>query len=631
MVFSKHILTDSSKSVISFLIAVASISSFGSEPVRLDEYSPQLDLSPQMAYLVDDANQLSYQDVLHVQDESWRRTEQPVPSFGFSRSTYWFKIELQNRSAEIRTPLLEIANAMLNQLDLYQTVDQQLMQQFSTGTDLPFSQRPIAHRYFLFPLTLQPDSVSVIHVRVQSNGSVRLPITLWDSDAFHERNQIDMLAIGAYFTVLLLALGYILVTTITIPHSAMFALAGFISCFGLFQLATLGVGLEYVWTEYPAMNELSTVFSICFGLAFACWFTLLVLDLKHHSVAARRFLEVMILLPLLTAAAYLLLPYHMIAPWAAALVVPASLGMLFIGLVGSSRGYKSARHFTLSWLVLLIGIVVLSLNRFAVLPSNAFTEQAAVIGFIGMMMMMAWAFSADINKLRFHYEKIELSAERLARAQQETISARLEDQVKERTRELEEALSELSDSNATLMELSTIDSLTSVKNRHYFDEIYLQEWKRATRENYPLSLLLLDIDHFKNVNDTYGHLAGDDCLRSVAQNIQHVLRRPADILARYGGEEFVVVLPYTANENAFQLADQIRKQIESTTIEADGFDIQLTISIGVSTVIPHEEDEQRDLIFSADIALYEAKRSGRNMVRNAGYLQVHRTGTNAQD
>ena len=172
-----------------------------------------------------------------------------------------------------------------------------------------------------------------------------------------------------------------------------------------------------------------------------------------------------------------------------------------------------------------------------------------------------------------------------------------------------------------------MDAVTGIKNRHYFDTVFDTEWRRASREQYPISILLLDIDHFKLVNDRYGHLAGDECLHEVAATISTTVKRPADILARYGGEEFVAVLPYVENDKAMSFADQIRARIEARTYVADGHEINITVSIGVCTVTPGEKDERKDIISAADIALYEAKGAGRNQVCNAGQLTVHTSNT----
>ncbi|PCI36526.1 MAG: hypothetical protein COB53_09185 [Elusimicrobia bacterium] len=141
-----------------------------------------------------------------------------------------------------------------------------------------------------------------------------------------------------------------------------------------------------------------------------------------------------------------------------------------------------------------------------------------------------------------------------------------------------------------------------------------QEWGRAIRQKYPITLLLLDIDKFKKVNDTYGHLAGDESLAAVAKAIDSSFNRPSDVVARYGGEEFVVILPYVERSNAGRMAEQVRSCIERLSIHADGFEIKLTVSIGQVTLIPVDDMIPREIIARADQALYKAKSMGRNRV-----------------
>ncbi len=198
--------------------------------------------------------------------------------------------------------------------------------------------------------------------------------------------------------------------------------------------------------------------------------------------------------------------------------------------------------------------------------------------------------------------------------EQRGLKNKLEMKVQERTQELNTALQKLSRAHDMLKELTTIDAVTGIKNRQFFDESYAVEWKRAARQRYPISLLLLDLDHFKMVNEAHGHLVGDECLHSVATGIASKLKRPADILARYGGEEFVIILPHTYNSNAYLLAEQIRGHVETLPIAADGNEIHITISIGVATMTPHQDNNRKELIAAADTALYEAKDVGRNKV-----------------
>jgi diguanylate cyclase len=126
--------------------------------------------------------------------------------------------------------------------------------------------------------------------------------------------------------------------------------------------------------------------------------------------------------------------------------------------------------------------------------------------------------------------------------------------------------------------------------------------------------MLLDIDHFKGVNDTYGHLAGDACLQSVAQCIDELFNRPSDVVARYGGEEFIVIMPYIRHDNAMAYAERVRQAISAQRLQVDDHSINVTISIGVASGMPDQDIEMRQLIARADAALYEAKSQGRNRV-----------------
>ena len=198
--------------------------------------------------------------------------------------------------------------------------------------------------------------------------------------------------------------------------------------------------------------------------------------------------------------------------------------------------------------------------------------------------------------------------------EQEALKKQLEREVDSRTEELKEALTKLSEAHIILKELNTIDSLTGVRNRQYFDEVMDQEWRRAKRQGYDISLMLLDIDYFKKVNDTYGHLAGDECLQAIAKEIDRMFNRPSDVVARYGGEEFAVVLPYVSADNAASMAEQLRALVESAEYHADGNRLNITISIGLATVSPSSSIAPRDLVSWADIELYNAKSGGRNRV-----------------
>jgi diguanylate cyclase (GGDEF)-like protein len=164
--------------------------------------------------------------------------------------------------------------------------------------------------------------------------------------------------------------------------------------------------------------------------------------------------------------------------------------------------------------------------------------------------------------------------------------------------------------------LGLVDPLTNIANRRAFDERLAVEWKRAIREKKPLSFLMMDVDKFKTYNDTYGHPQGDVLLRAVAKTFAAAARRPFDMAARLGGEEFGVLLPGASLENALEIAEKIRSDVEATGVPAKDGKIMTsaTISIGVVSAAPRSDDGVKDFIAKADAYLYSAKNTGRNKI-----------------
>ena len=180
---------------------------------------------------------------------------------------------------------------------------------------------------------------------------------------------------------------------------------------------------------------------------------------------------------------------------------------------------------------------------------------------------------------------------------------------------LETANQDLAVINRHLENLAATDALTNVANRRAFDLAAAREWRRLSREALPLSLIILDVDHFKLYNDFYGHPAGDACLRTIASAAASVIKRPGDLLARYGGEEFAIILPATPADGAFQIAEQVRRAIAEHALPHDASPFShVTVSAGVACLLPDESSAMEQLTARADAALYRAKRGGRNRV-----------------
>ena len=176
-----------------------------------------------------------------------------------------------------------------------------------------------------------------------------------------------------------------------------------------------------------------------------------------------------------------------------------------------------------------------------------------------------------------------------------------------------------------LEQLNKIDPLTHIYNRGYFNTAYDIQWHNGIRKKQVLSLLLIDIDRFKSINDTHGHLFGDKCLVHISDTISAAAKRKTDLIARFGGEEFVILLPETGEEAALEMAEQIRELIASRPFKYDQTELALTTSIGVASMVPVLGINSNSLIEHADNALYEAKELGRNRVCKYGYSSTQQS------
>jgi len=172
----------------------------------------------------------------------------------------------------------------------------------------------------------------------------------------------------------------------------------------------------------------------------------------------------------------------------------------------------------------------------------------------------------------------------------------------------------LKDQQKKLEKLNITDTLTGIYNRQFFDNAMDMQWEEASRSQSTLSLLFLDIDHFKKVNDDYGHLIGDKALCHAAKIFSERAKRKTDKIARYGGEEFAIILPATSHDDALVLAESIRQHLEEVPLEMGDNTLRLTTSIGVNSIVPNNHTSFVEFIDQADQALYHAKKMGRNRV-----------------
>lgn len=253
-------------------------------------------------------------------------------------------------------------------------------------------------------------------------------------------------------------------------------------------------------------------------------------------------------------------------------------------------------------------------RRFQYVPILMVTAEDA-----GEGLQMAFDAGA-VDYIRKPLNKVELIARvnSALRLKQE-IDNRIkrEEELLKLTGLLEETNQKLYQANEMLYQISRTDGLTGIANRRHFDVLFEAEWHRAARLSKPISLMLIDIDFFKNYNDTYGHQRGDECLKRVANALNMTLKRPCDVFARYGGEEFVAVLPDTNRNGAIKVAESMQSNVAALDITHKDSQAgnTVTISIGISSIVPEMNGSPELLITGADSALYKAKQEGRNRIK----------------
>lgn len=284
--------------------------------------------------------------------------------------------------------------------------------------------------------------------------------------------------------------------------------------------------------------------------------------------------------------------------------LPDPLEWCWIWMGSACSAAFGARFIQQRWLA-AIGIVMTPIA--AILSAYvAFLGGWWLPGFLPVLTIIGSAITSIAYTLLL---QIEHSYQQL-----EEYAQTLELKVQARTEELYKSEAALKAANLELQRLVSVDSLTDIANRRRFDEYLFQEWQRGLRDRYPLTLILCDVDYFKQYNDSYGHQAGDRCLQSIAQAIKRSVKRPADLAARYGGEEFAIILPNTDVEGAVQVAQRIQAEVQRLSIPHPSSQVSsyVTASMGIATQIPTSHSSPDAMLVACDRALYRAKKQGRD-------------------
>ena len=589
----------------------------------------QADLSGRVEYLAGHPD-VSFEQVAGEQfADSWR-TLDPA-TLDRSLKNLWLRFDIQQLAPG--TQYLMLRWPVLDEVvvRLFHPHTALWSEPMRDGDTVPLSEQPVASRHLVFPLALAPEGRATVYLKVHVSEPIALPLEILDGQTLTRQEQHELALINLFFGGILVILLYNFCLFFFTRELIYLLYVAYLGSMVGYALALTGVGPLYLWPENTWLGIK------LYGLAAAAAFF-------TSQLFARRFLD---------------LPGHggwplwvnnlslsywgfgLLAVMVAPGIIPyigTQLMALLSSLVGLAipiylwiRGNQAAKLFTLAWGSLITFTVIHLLALEGRLPLNPFTLESQLAGIFAEFVLLSIALAGRINRERHERVRAQQAALESSRqlavergeklqAQQRALEIQrqanevLEGRVRKRTQALEEAKRGLEQVNTQLERLSVTDPLTQLYNRRYFDKILQAELLGTQTTGQPLSLLMVDLDHFKQLNDGHGHPFGDECIRAVAKVLSAHTQRHGEVAARYGGEEFVALLPDTNQAAAVRVAERIRLAIsELRLLHGDGA-VALTASIGVACQTDNEHLCAEALFEAADAALYAAKHGGRNRV-----------------
>jgi diguanylate cyclase (GGDEF)-like protein len=576
-------------------------------PALLDASRESLVLAPHLSMKADPEGRT---DAAAMFAQAAQGKFEPLPgdstTFGFTQGATWFHGRLFNLNAAEQRWLLVLHYPLLDNVDMYLRYPDGRVEHMASGDALPFSARSIRYRHPNFWIDLPQRTEVELLVRVASRSSLQVPLAVYTPKAFAELERDSQFGIGLFYGILIALLSYNLVLWLSLKDASHFWYMCHVIGFGLVMFCLNGLAFEYLWPNSPWWANQAIPLSMAISQIAMHQFCRVFLELDERQPRADRVSQGIIVFFVLMAVASFFVEYRTVVRPMTLAVFPGALFILYLALNAIRMGYAPARVFLAAWGFLLLGTALYASVSFGLLPKNFFTEYGIQIGSAMEMILLSFA-------LAYRYAKLRGENERLVREHNE----QLERHVARRTSELSTALEQLAEANQRLRESNRRDALTGLFNRKHFRDVFEHQLHHAAEHRQSLGVLLIDLDHFKDVNDTHGHLAGGECLRWLGRCLHDNLVEHGALLARFGGEEFVVVLPDMDGERLLQIAEMVRLRVCGEPVRFAGNNIPLSASIGAYLLRPGAGIGVDEALHRADDALYVAKNRGRNCVHAA--------------
>lgn len=534
-------------------------------------------------------------------------------NFGYSASVYWLRLPVALGPGAQPDWLLEIAYPSLDRVDVFLLDDRRGYRRLTSGDHQPFSERPYAHRNLVFPLPISPGKEHMVYIRVASQGNLTLPATLWTPEGLHQNDLRTYTVLALYYGALGSLAAYNLFLFLLVRDRRYILYVAFAGCMIIAQASLNGFANQFLWPNWPTWGNAVFPAAMAATGLFGALFTRAFLETRTTAPGLDRLILFCVAWFGFATIGPFVLPYRLAAINVSLSGIVFSVLAVAGGVLCLLRNGPGARFFLVAWAVLLVGVAVTGARNFGWLPTNDLTSYAMQIGSALEMLLLSSALADRINSLRKEKELAQADAllvkqamvEALQRTEQE-----LEERVAQRTRELADANRRLQESEEALRHLAYHDNLTGLANRALMEDRINQAIEHAKRYDFMVAVLLVDLDRFKPINDSFGHSAGDEVLKTIGRRLRECVRA-SDTVARIGGDEFVAVLDQLQGpEDANRVAGTIARAL-SEPVMVQGHALGITASIGLALYPTHASDAQ-SLIQRADKAMYVAKSEARS-------------------
>lgn len=383
------------------MLSLLTMTTSQANDIVINNQNPVYNLSPQLEIHQDDSGQTRISDFLRNPDQyAWFRSPNTVPNFGYSDSIFWFKITVRNEHTHKKEWLLNVDYPLHDYLDLYYISEDTIIRSYHVGDRLPHQHRPIDHRNFIFPIQLRPDTPLTIYLRLETQGTNKMPLFLWEEAEFIKADQRFMLGQGFYIGSMLIMFFYNLFLFFIVRNKSYIFYIAYIF-FQVFAFAnSRGISFQYLWPGWPTWNQISVIFFLGGTITFAMLFSILFLNIRQHYTRLFYFMAFIAACGIVIMMLGFSLSYYIMIRIAMYGLLISMLCNIIAGILVWLRGVRVAGFFTLAWFTVASGFSLMALNYTGLVPSNFVTENAAQIGSAIEVVLLSMAFGSFFTEER---------------------------------------------------------------------------------------------------------------------------------------------------------------------------------------------------------------------------------------